>query len=91
MLSYNRGKGKVPEVKRGKMSTTYDVYDDGGVMDPSIAFLLLNRQVEVAARCALGDGLSPEEVYDSLRQIADAIRQPGDVAEDMSAISVPME
>lgn len=60
-------------------------------MDASTAYLLLNRAADVAARCALGDGLSREEVAEVLRSLANAIEDPGTVAEDMSAISVPME
>jgi hypothetical protein len=60
-------------------------------MDSSKAFMLLNRQIEVAARCALGDGLTPDEVFDALLQLADAIKNPATVAEDMRPISIPME
>lgn len=60
-------------------------------METGTAFVLLERQVTVAARCALGDGLMKEEIASTLRQIADAIDNPASVAEDMSAIWVPME
>jgi len=56
----------------------------------SVAFLLLHRGLEVAARCALGDGLTRHDVSEVLRSLAYAI-ETQDVAEDMSAISVPME
>jgi hypothetical protein len=60
-------------------------------MDSSTAFLLLNRQIDVAARCALGDGIDAHDIAETLRSLADAIEDPGSVAEDMSPISVPME
>jgi len=68
-----------------------DVYDAGGKMETSIAYLLLCRQTDVAARCALGDGLTNKEVAEVLRSLANAIEDPSSVAENMSAISVPME
>ena len=60
-------------------------------MDTSTAFLLLNRQIEVAARCALGDGLTRHDVSEVLAALSEAIVNPASVAEDMSAISIPME
>lgn len=73
------------------MSTQDAARDDEVGMNAHDAFLLLHRPIEVAARCALGDGLSREEVYEVLVSVAEAILHPGDVAEDMSPISVPME
>lgn len=60
-------------------------------MDSSTAYLLLNRAIDVAARCALGDGLAREDVAEVLISLASAIADPSSVAEDMSPISVPME
>jgi hypothetical protein len=73
------------------MSNEVVVYEADGKMNTSIAYLLLNRQVDVAARCALGDGLPARDVAAVLRTLADAIETPWTVAEDMSPISVPME
>lgn len=58
--------------------------------ETSDGYLLLNRGIEVASRCALGDGLTREEVAQALIALAEAIADPSIVAEDMSPISVPM-
>jgi hypothetical protein len=42
---------------------------------------------DLAARLALGNGLSPEDVAGALESLAAAIREPGNVAEDMSPIT----
>lgn len=52
------------------------------------AYMLLNRGIDVAARCALGDGLTREEVAQALNTLAAAIADPSSVAEDMSPITV---
>jgi hypothetical protein len=49
------------------------------------AYLILTRSVGLAARCALGDGLSREEVFRVLTGEAQAILNQ-DCAEDMSPI-----
>jgi hypothetical protein len=59
-----------------------------GVTD-SEAFLILHRMTGLAARCALADGLSHEDVAQTLDDLAYAIRT-GNVAEDMSPIPFPM-
>jgi hypothetical protein len=59
-------------------------------VEPRDAYLLLDRQLLVAARCALGDGLSRAEVGQALEALSVAI-QTRDCAEDMSPLSVPME
>lgn len=41
-----------------------------------------------AARWALGQGLSSDEVARVLEDLAHAVREPGDVAEDMSPITL---
>jgi hypothetical protein len=56
----------------------------------STACLMLLRQIEVAARCALGDGIPAATVAIALREMADAIDGTSDVAEDMSPIVIPM-
>lgn len=54
------------------------------------AVLILCRATCVAARTALGDGLDPRTVAEVLEDLANAVRNPGDVAEDMSPIRIPM-
>lgn len=54
------------------------------------AMLMLERQVDVAARCALGDGLPAEAIADLLKDMARAILNPGQVVEDMSPIRIYM-
>lgn len=60
-------------------------------MDIPTAYKILNRSITVAARCALADGLKPDEVAAELYALADAIENPETVSEDMSAIDVPLE
>ena len=48
----------------------------------------LQGSTAFAARWALGQGLSNEEVAEVLETLAHAIRNPGDVAEDMSPITL---
>lgn len=47
----------------------------------------LQASTTFAARWALGQGVSSEDVATSLENLAHAIRKPGDVAEDMSPIT----
>jgi len=56
------------------MDKTYEAYE------------ILCAVTGQAARGALGAGLSPEEVAAELESLADAIRDPGSVAESMYAI-----
>ena len=70
---------------------------DGGRRGPvsdtdvtaSEAHLLLDRVTGLAARTALGDGLSRNVVAQTLRELADAIEFQ-QCAEDMSPIVYPM-
>lgn len=54
------------------------------------AVLMLQRFVTMAARTALGDGLTEQDVASILRSEADAIDGTADVAEDKSPIRIPM-
>jgi hypothetical protein len=54
------------------------------------AVMVMDRMITLAIRCALSDGVDPETIAMSLQNAAHAIEVPGDVAEDMSPISVPM-
>lgn len=54
------------------------------------AILMLQRFVTMAARTALGDGLTPDVVAQTLHAEADAIDGTADVAEDKSPIRIPM-
>lgn len=65
-------------------------YSDSG-LEGSAAWIVFQRMTELAARCALGDGLDATSIALSLHSLADAIEDPGQVAEDMSKIVVPME
>lgn len=56
----------------------------------SEAILMLQRGTEVAARIALGDGISRQMVAIVLRDLADAIEDPSSVAEDMSPLVIHM-
>jgi hypothetical protein len=55
-------------------------------MDVQEAYNRLIYATDVAARRALGNGLGRDEVAQELEALADAIRDPGSVAEDMSPI-----
>jgi len=72
----------------GTMERHYQQPESG--LSTHEAFLLFNRAAEVAARCALGDGLTRQSVAIALRDLADAI-ETQDCAEDMSKIVIPME
>lgn len=54
------------------------------------AILMLQRYAEIAARVALGDGVSRQMVSIILHTLADAIEDPSSVAEDMSPIVIHM-
>lgn len=54
------------------------------------AVLMLQRFVTMAARTALGDGLTADTVTRILYDEAYAISNPGDVAEDQSPIQIHM-
>lgn len=77
--------GESPNPHRGQVQ-----YDSSGV-SPAEAWLLFQRQTELAARCALGDGLDRTSIALALHALADAIADPTTVAEDMSRIVIPME
>ena len=55
----------------------------------SEAHLLLSRALVLASRCALGDGLSREEISRSLEDMAYAIRTQN-VPEDTSPLVIHM-
>lgn len=57
----------------------------------SEAILMLQRSAEVAARIALGDGISRSMVAIILHDLANGIEDPGLVAEDMSPLRINME
>jgi hypothetical protein len=59
--------------------------EGGEGVSSDVAYELLNTAVDTAARLALGDGLSREEVGAVLDSLAYAIRTQ-DVAEDMSPL-----
>lgn len=52
------------------------------------AKLMLQQGADTVARVALGNGLDRETVAFYLRTLADAIEDPGSVAEDMSPIVI---
>ena len=56
------------------------------MMDIYEAYEKLILATDVAARRALGEGIDRESVAAELEALADAIRDPGSVAEDMSPI-----
>jgi hypothetical protein len=55
-------------------------------MDIPRAYNELNYTTTIAARRALGNGMARDEVADELYALADAIKDPGSVAENMSPI-----
>jgi hypothetical protein len=60
--------------------------NDDGTIKPDISVLFLERLVDLAARLALGDGVAEATIINLLRGEANAIKNPGDVAEDTSPI-----
>lgn len=77
--------GESPNPHRGQVQ-----YAESGV-EHGAAWLMFQRQTEMAARCALGDGLDRTSIALALHSLADAISDPTTVAEDMSRIVIPME
>lgn len=69
---------------------TYRITGATGVTDTE-AILMLQRSSGLAARIALGDGVSRSMVAICLHELAEAIEDPSTVAEDMSPILFHME
>lgn len=72
----------------------WEQHDGSKLSDTSVteheAVQMLQRFVTMAARTALGDGLTEQDVASILRSEADAIDGTADVAEDQSPIRIPM-
>lgn len=67
-----------------------EVTPEGEGMDKeTLVSIILGYNVTLAARAALGDGLEREHVANVLADLANAIRNPDSVAEDMEPVYVP--
>lgn len=70
------------------MATLPNGRESAAGVDERTAVLILQQGADAVSRIALGNGLPRETVAFYLRTLADAIEDPGSVAEDMSPIVI---